>query len=74
MGMTEEAGKVAGGVVDALKGSPVMMALLVVIAIFLGFVTYLLYEVAGNARERNKSQLDMISKLVTDIRDCRQGR
>jgi uncharacterized protein HemX len=74
MGVTEEAGKVATGVVDALKATPVVIALLVVIAIFLGFATYLLGEVAANARERNKSQLEMISKLVTDIRDCRQGK
>lgn len=69
----EEAGKVATGVLDSLKGTPVIIGLLVVIAIFLGFATYLLGEVAANARERNKSQLEMISKLVSDIRDCRQG-
>lgn len=73
MGAVEEAGKVATGIVDSLKGAPIVIALLVVIAIFLGFATYLLGEVAGNARERNKSQLEMISKLVSDIRDCRQG-
>jgi hypothetical protein len=74
MGAVEEVGKVAGGAIDAMKGTPVVIALLMVVVIFLGFAVYLLGEVAENARERNKSQLEMISKLVTDIRDCRQGK
>ena len=73
MGAVEEAGKVAGSVVESLKGAPVIIALLVIIASFLGFVMYLMGEVAQSAREDKRAQLEMIAKLVTDIRDCKQG-
>jgi hypothetical protein len=47
--------------------------LLIVNVGFLGFAAYILGEVAANASERNKAQLELISNLVRDIRDCRQG-
>lgn len=72
MGLTEEAGKAVGSVVDAMKGAPLAIALLVVNIGFLGFAAYLLGEVAANAKERNRGQLEMIQTLVKDIRDCRQ--
>lgn len=62
MGVTEEAGKVATGVVSALSSRPAAIALLsmnIIILIFAGYIA--------------KTQLDMIGLLVTDIRDCRQG-
>jgi hypothetical protein len=40
---------------------------------FLGLAAYVLGEVASNSAERNKAQLELITKLVGDIRDCRQG-
>ncbi len=73
MGVTEEAGKAAGSVVDAMKGTPAILALLLVIAGFLGVLVYLMGEAVANSAERNKTQLELISKLVGDIRDCRQG-
>ena len=73
MGVTEEAGKVATSAISALSSTPTAIALLVINAIFLGFTVYVLGEVAANSQERNKSQTELISKLVTDIRDCRQG-
>ena len=73
MGIAEEAGKVATGAIGALSSTPTAIALLVINAIFLGFTVYVLGEVAANSQERNKSQTELISKLVTDIRDCRQG-
>ncbi len=73
MGVTEEAGKAAGSVVDAMKGTPAILALLLVIAAFLGVLVYLMGEAVANSSERNRTQLELISKLVGDIRDCRQG-
>jgi hypothetical protein len=73
MGITEEGGKVATSAVEAMRGTPLGIALLVVNLAFLAFVGYLLGEVAENARTRNTSQMDLIAKLVTDIRDCRAG-
>jgi Tfp pilus assembly protein PilV len=69
----EQAGKVASATVDAMKSTPLAIALLIVNVGFLGFAAYVLGEVAANAQERNKTQTELITKLVTDIRDCRQG-
>lgn len=73
MGVTEEAGKVGTATVNAMSSQPLAIALLVVNIGFLGFAGYVLGEVASNASERNKGQMDLIAKLVTDIRDCRGG-
>ena len=73
MGLTEEAGKVANTAVGAMSGSPLAIALLLVNAGFLGLIAFILGEVASNEGERNKAQVELIAKLVTDIRDCRQG-
>lgn len=73
MSIVEQGGKVATGAVEAMKGTPLGIALLVVNMAFLAFVGYVLGEVAENAKVRNTSQMDLIGKLVGDIRDCRQG-
>jgi hypothetical protein len=73
MGLTEEAGKVGTAAVGAMSAQPLAIALLVVNIGFLGFAGFVLGEVASNASERNKQQMELIAKLVTDIRDCRQG-
>jgi hypothetical protein len=70
--VTEEIGKVATSTLQALASTPLAIALLVVNVGFLGFAAYVLGEVAANASERNKAQLELISTLVRDIRDCRQ--
>ena len=71
--VVEQAGKVASSTIEAMKSTPLAIALLVVNMAFLGFAAYVLGEVAANASERNKSQLELITNLVRDIRDCRQG-
>ena len=71
--ITEEVGKVAVSTLDAMKSTPLAIALLLVNVGFLGFAAYVLGEVAANASERNKAQLELITNLVRDIRDCRQG-
>jgi hypothetical protein len=69
MNFTEESAKVATGAIDAMKSTPLAIALLVVNVVFLAFATYVLGEVASNAQERDKTQSDLITKLVTE---CRQ--
>jgi hypothetical protein len=71
--VTEQVAKVATSTIDAMKSTPLAIALLVVNVGFLGFAAYVLGEVADNGSERNKAQAELVSKLVTDIRDCRQG-
>jgi hypothetical protein len=56
-----------------MKGTPLLLASMIIIMGSLLFAAYLLGEVAAQAGERNKAQLALIEKLVTDIRDCRQG-
>jgi Tfp pilus assembly protein PilV len=73
VGVAEEAGKAATATVSAMSSQPLAIALLVINIGFLAFAGYVLGEVAANASERNKSQLELISNLVRDIRDCRQG-
>ena len=73
MPISEDVDKVATSTVEAMKSTPLAIALLVVNCGFLGFAAYVLGEVASNASERNKTQQELIMKLVTDIRDCRQG-
>ena len=73
MGVTEEVGKVGSATVSAMSSQPLAIALLVVNIGFLGFSIYILGEVAENARARNAVQMNLIEKLVTDIRDCRAG-
>jgi uncharacterized membrane protein len=72
--MPEQAGKVATTVVDSFKGTPMLLALLLVNAGFLGILVYLMAGAVANSNERNKMQLELIAKLITDIRDCgKQG-
>ena len=73
MGVTEETGKAIGGIVDTMKGTPMILALLLINVCFLGAVVYLMGEAVANSAARNQQQLGLIEKLVTDIRDCRQG-
>ena len=51
-----------------------LLVVLLINAAFLGVIVYLMGEAVANSAERNKTQLGLIEKLVTDIRDCRQGR
>lgn len=69
----KEGAEVATAVVTTMASTPLAIALLVVNGLFLGMGTYVLGEVAANASERNKTQMELIVQLVTDIRDCRQG-
>lgn len=69
----EATGKAAVSAIEAMKSTPLAIALLIVNVGFLGFAGYVLGQVSVNASERNKSQMELIGKLVGDIRDCRQG-
>jgi hypothetical protein len=73
IGITEEAGKVGAAAMGAMASTPLAIALLLVNVGFLGFAGYVLGEVAEGARTRNATQMELISNLVRDIRDCRQG-
>ena len=73
MSIPEQAGKVATTAIGALTNTPMAFAMLVLNICFLGFAAYMLGAVASNSAERNKSQIELIGKLVGDIRDCRQG-
>ena len=73
IGITEEAGKVGTAAMGAMASTPLAIALLLVNVGFLAFAGYVLGEVAEGARTRNATQMELISNLVKDIRDCRGG-
>lgn len=73
MSPVKTTGKVAASTIEAMKATPILLAAMIIIMGSLVFAAYLLGEVAAQAGERNKAQLALIEKLVTDIRDCRQG-
>jgi hypothetical protein len=73
MGAVEEAGKAATGVIEVMKGAPVILALLLVNAAFIGIFTYFLGQISATVGKRDATHLALIEKLVSDIRDCRQG-
>lgn len=56
-----------------MSSQPLAIALLLINVGFLAFAGYVLGEVASNASERNMHQMNLIEKLVGDIRDCHQG-
>jgi hypothetical protein len=71
-GVVAEAGKVATTTVSAMSSQPLAIALLIVNIGFLGFAGYILGQVAANASERNKTQMDLIARLAEDLKDCHQ--
>lgn len=73
MGIVEESGKAVSGVTESLKGTPVVLSLMILVFGTLVFAAYLIGLGVGSARDRDKMQWDLIQKLVTDIRDCRGG-
>ena len=70
----KEGAEAAAAVANSMKSTPLALALLIVNVGFLGFAAYVLGEVAANAQERNKNQMDLISNLVTQIKDCEHGK
>jgi hypothetical protein len=71
--IVQGATRVGSLAVESMRSVPLAIALLVVNLGFLGFTGYILTHVAQNANERNQTQMDLIVKLVSDIRDCRQA-
>jgi hypothetical protein len=74
MSITEGATKVGTAAVNAMQSQPLAIALLIVNCVFLGFSGYVLGEVAENAKERNKQQLELVSALIKQITDCNRGK
>lgn len=72
MGITDEAGKAVSNVAETMRSTPGILALLLIIIGVFTLLGYLIGIAATTASERNKQQLELISKLVSDIRDCRQ--
>ena len=72
MNGVEGVSKVATSAVDAMRSTPLAIALLLVNVGFLGFAGYVLGHVAANSSERNKTQTELVATLIKDIRDCRQ--
>lgn len=61
----KEGFEAATATVNAMASTPLAIALLVVNIGFLAFAAFVLGEVAANAQERNKAQMELISTLST---------
>jgi len=62
-GITE----VATSTIEAMKGTPLAVALLAVNLGFLGFTTYLTSEASRNARDRDKTHTELVLAI---LREC----
>lgn len=60
--------KVGGEAVEAMKSTPLAIALLAVNITFLGFAAFVLQQVGSNASIRDKAQSELIAALVKDCR------
>jgi len=54
-----------------MSSSPLAIALLMVNVAFLVFVTMLLHDVAENATTREKTQSEIITKLIAQVQTCK---
>lgn len=62
----KESAEAVTATVNAMKSTPLAIALLVVNIGFLAFAAYVLGEVSANAQERNKNQMELIARLSTN--------
>jgi len=70
----KESAEAVTATVAAMSSSPLAIALLLVNIGFLAFAAFVLGEVASNAQERNKTQMELINSLVQQIRDCAEKK
>ena len=71
MGAVEEGGKVATTVVDSLKGTPMVLALLVINAVFIGFLTYVAHTMSGKNQAETLANQEMIKQILNSCFDKR---
>jgi hypothetical protein len=69
----KESAEAVTATVNAMSSSPLAIALLLVNVGFLAFAAFVLGQVATNAAERNKNQMELISTMVEQIRNCERG-
>jgi hypothetical protein len=69
----KESAEAVSSITDAMRSVPLAIALLVVNCAFLAFAAYVLGEVSANAVERNKNQMELISRLATQCQPIVKG-
>jgi hypothetical protein len=73
MGLGEEAGKALTITVDAMKASPLAIALLIVNLGFMVLLGWVLHEIGVISKERNDQQGEMINTLISTFKECKMG-
>ena len=71
--VVKEGAEAVASITDAMRSVPLAIALLVVNCAFLAFAAYVLGEVSANAVERNKNQMELISRLATQCQPIKGG-
>ena len=59
--------------IESVKSAPLAVALLVLNCGFLLFGAWVLGTLAAETAARDRAQVELIEKMVNDIRDCRQA-
>jgi hypothetical protein len=70
MGAVEEGGKVATGVVDALKGNPVILAVIVLNLVILGMVAWATKEARESFQKTITLMIEKQDKLAQLLYQC----
>jgi hypothetical protein len=69
-GPTEEAGKVAGGIVDALRGQPALLVLAISQAFFLAAIFWAVRDQRIYQHEITKLMIDQQSRAAEMLAKC----
>jgi hypothetical protein len=65
MGISEEGGKVASGVVEGLKEQPLALALIVINVLFIAFMVFVLHSLKTQAERKDILLGDLARNCVT---------
>jgi hypothetical protein len=67
MGISEEGGKVASGVVEGLKSQPLALAMVVINVLFIGFMSFVIHALREQG-ERKDALLGDLARNCTVVR------
>ena len=68
--MNGETGATVRSAIDALKGSPFLLGLLVLNCVFMGAIFFAIREQRAQQHELNQASLAQIDKLIGMVADC----
>jgi hypothetical protein len=70
MGVSDEAGKAVVATVEAMKASPLAIALVIICIGFMFLNGWVLHEIGVLSQQRNAAEGEMITTLISNLREC----